>query len=39
MPLLGSAGGFWWTTAAMAVLAVGLVSVLWRKRYLARTNR
>ncbi len=39
MPLLGSASGFWWTAAAMAVLAGALVAVLWRKRYLARTNR
>jgi len=39
MPLLGNASGFWWTAAAMGVLAVALISVLWRKRYLARMNR
>lgn len=39
MPLLGSASGFWWTAAAMAVLALALVAVFWRKRYLARITR
>ena len=36
IPLLHSQRGFWWAMAAMGVVAVGLVLVFWRKRYLDR---
>ena len=28
----------WWATGAMSVIAVALVLLFWRKRYLARTS-
>jgi len=36
IPLLHSQRGFWWAMGAMGVVAVGLVLVFWRKRYLDR---
>jgi Mg2+ and Co2+ transporter CorA len=39
MPLLADPIGFWVAVAGMAVLAVTLVLVFWRKHYLARTGR
>lgn len=39
IPLLHVHNGFWWAMGAMAAIAVGLVAVFWRKRYLARTER
>ena len=38
VPLLHKADGFWIAMGAMAVIAVVLVMVFWRKRYLARTS-
>ena len=37
IPLLHSQRGFWWAMAAMGVVAVALVVVFWRKRYLERS--
>lgn len=39
IPLLHRQGGFWWALAAMAVIALALVLLFWRKRYLDRTGR
>ncbi|MDI1338663.1 magnesium transporter CorA family protein [Polaromonas sp.] len=39
MPLIHQTGGFWWTLGFMLLLVVGVVSVFWRKRYLARSRR
>jgi Mg2+ and Co2+ transporter CorA len=36
LPLTHQAAGFWWTLAAMGLIAVLLGIVFWRKRYLAR---
>ncbi len=38
IPLLHVHNGFWWAMGAMALIAVGLVVVFRRKRYLARTG-
>jgi magnesium transporter len=34
LPLIHSSGGFWMAFSLMAAVAVGLVAVFWRKRYL-----
>lgn len=39
IPLVHKADGFWIAMASMGVVAVLLVLVFWRKRYLARTTR
>ncbi|WP_096699306.1 magnesium transporter CorA family protein [Polaromonas sp. AER18D-145] len=39
MPLIHQIGGFWWTLGFMVLLVVVVVSVFWRKRYLARSRR
>ena len=39
LPVIHSASGFWWTFGFMLLLVVVVVSVFWRKRYLARTSR
>ena len=39
IPLLHSAGGFWWAMGSMLVVALGLALVFWRKRYLAHDLR
>jgi len=39
IPLLHRQHGFWWALGSMGVVAVGLVLVFWRKRYLERTGR
>ncbi len=38
IPLIHKQDGFWWAMGAMAVIAVALVLLFWRKRYLARTS-
>ncbi len=38
IPLVHKADGFWWAMSAMAVIALALVALFWRKRYLARTG-
>ncbi len=39
IPLVHKAGGFWIAMGAMGGIAVALVVLFWRKRYLARTAR
>ncbi|MEJ8825486.1 magnesium transporter CorA family protein [Variovorax humicola] len=39
IPLVHKADGFWIAMGAMGVIAVVLIVVFWRKRYLARTAR
>ncbi|MEO8023912.1 magnesium transporter CorA family protein [Polaromonas sp.] len=39
MPLIHQTSGFWWTTGFMVLLVVVVVSIFWRKRYLARSKR
>ncbi len=39
IPLLHLPSGFWWAMGSMALVAVGLGVVFWRKDYLARTRR
>jgi len=38
LPVIHSASGFWWTFGLMVLLVVVVISVFWRKRYLARTR-
>ena len=39
MPWLHQAAAFWWTLGGMALIALVLGLVFWRKRYLARTGQ
>ena len=39
LPAIHSSAGFWWTFGLMVSLVVVVVSVFWRKRYLARSSR
>lgn len=39
IPLLHSQRGFWWALAAMGGVALALVLLFWRKRYLERSGR
>ena len=39
LPIIHSSAGFWWTLGFMALLVVVVVTVFWRKQYLARTGR
>lgn len=39
LPLIHTANGFWWVFGFMIVLVVVVVTVFWRKQYLARTAR
>ena len=39
IPLIHMQDGFWWAMGSMTVIAVGLVALFWRKRYLARGGR
>jgi magnesium transporter len=39
IPLLHRESGFWWAMGAMALIAVLLGALFWRKRYLARSGR
>ncbi|MBT9512792.1 MAG: magnesium transporter CorA family protein [Acidovorax sp.] len=38
LPLIHKADGFWWALGSMAFIALSLVLLFWRKRYLARTR-
>ncbi|CAN7494465.1 magnesium transporter CorA family protein [Acidovorax sp. LjRoot117] len=38
IPLIHKADGFWWAMGSMITIAVALVALFWRKRYLARTG-
>ena len=37
-PFVHQQSGFWWAMGAMAAIALALVLLFWRKRYLARTE-
>lgn len=39
LPLVHAPNGLWWALGAMAVVALTLVLVFWRKRYLASSSR
>ncbi|MES2945421.1 MAG: magnesium transporter CorA family protein [Pseudomonadota bacterium] len=39
MPVIHSASGFWWTLGLMLLLVVVVLTVFWRKRYIARTSK
>jgi len=39
MPMIHTSTGFWWTAGLMGLLVIVVVSVFWRKRYLARSGR
>ena len=39
LPIIHSRSGFWWTFGLMLLLVVVVVSVFWRKRYLAKSSR
>jgi Mg2+ and Co2+ transporter CorA len=39
LPLIHQQRGLWWALGSMLLVAVILVMVFWRKRYLTRTNR
>ncbi|AVS94927.1 magnesium transporter CorA family protein [Paracidovorax avenae] len=39
IPLIHKQDGFWWAMATMTVIAIALVALFWRKRYLARTGQ
>ena len=39
IPLVHKANGFWWAMGAMISIALALVLLFWRKRYLARSSR
>ena len=39
LPLVHRQTGFWWAMAAMALIALALVLLFWRKRYLERSAR
>ncbi len=38
-PFVHQQSGFWWAMGAMAAIALALVLLFWRKRYLARAER
>jgi Mg2+ and Co2+ transporter CorA len=38
-PIIHNQYALWWTMGLMLLIAVTLVVVFWRKRYLARTGR
>ena len=38
LPLIHKADGFWWALGSMVFIALSLVMLFWRKRYLARTR-
>jgi magnesium transporter len=39
LPLIHTSGGFWWAMTSMLLVALGLVLLFWRKRYLETTGR
>jgi len=39
LPLIHTSSGFWWVFGFMIVLVIVVVTVFWRKQYLARTAR
>ena len=39
IPLTHGKAGFWWILSSMGAIALALLLVFWRKRYLARSGR
>lgn len=39
IPLIHTQAGFWWACATMLLVALAMVLLFWRKRYLARSGR
>jgi Mg2+ and Co2+ transporter CorA len=39
LPLIHQQTGLWWALGTMVVVAIGLIVLFWRKRYLARSGR
>ena len=39
IPLVHKADGFWWAMGSMLLIAMALVLLFWRKRYLARSSK
>ena len=39
MPIIHTTTGFWWVLGLMVLLVIVVVTVFWRKRYLARSGR
>ena len=39
LPLIHKQAGIWWAIGTMVVVAIALVVVFWRKRYMARSGR
>lgn len=39
LPLIHRQGGIWWAVGIMSLLALAVLTVFWRKRYLARSGR
>lgn len=39
IPLIHKSDGFWWAVGSMILIALALVLLFWRKRYLARTGQ
>ena len=39
IPLVHQQDGFWWAMGSMTVIAIALIALFWRKRYLARTGQ
>ena len=39
IPLVHKQDGFWWAMGSMTVIAIALIALFWRKRYLARTGQ
>jgi Mg2+ and Co2+ transporter CorA len=39
IPLIHTAGGFWWAMSAMGLIALSLALLFWRKRFLERGGR
>ncbi|WP_394787054.1 CorA family divalent cation transporter, partial [Rhodoferax sp.] len=38
IPLIHQRSGFWWAMGSMALIAIGMGLLFWRKRYLERTG-
>ena len=38
LPLVHRQSGIWWASGIMAVVALALIALFWRKRYLDRTR-
>jgi magnesium transporter len=39
LPLIHRGDGLWWAVGSMLTVAMALIVVFWRKRYLAQTGK